>query len=278
MGASPPSCSTRREQRLGDVVGLDRAAGQVDDRDAQARRPAPAQVVAQAHGAGRVVAHRRHAAVGRARPDGHDGGRLRRQPVDPGAGGDRLAALGVDAEPRPVALAVDLLVGHRALEHEHEGVEAPALGVVPGAHELVAVLEGEHRVVDDDGRRARDRAREQLLERRAGRRRQRDGVAVTAQPARHPHHVDQLALAAPLARGELRLQHQARAGARDRRGGLGRDGVPALGEAREVVVERAVQVPLVAAAGDELGLGEAGERVGDRRALGARRAARAGGG
>ena len=41
----------------------------------------------------------------------------------------------------------------------------------------------------------------------------------------------------------------------------------APGEGREVVLERAVQVPLVAAAGDEIGLGEPGEGVGDRRPL-----------
>ena len=71
------------------------------------RAPVPAEVVGQAHRAGRVVAHRRDAAVGRAGPDRHDRRGLRRQPVDPLVDGDRLAVERVDAEPGPVAVAVD---------------------------------------------------------------------------------------------------------------------------------------------------------------------------
>ena len=87
-------------------------------------------------------------------------------------------------------------------------------------------------------------------------------------------------LAALLARGELgRAASACAPGRRGDRRAVWRCTVRrAPGEAREVVLERAVQVPLVAAAGDEPGLGEARERVRDRRALGARRAAPAGGG
>ena len=104
------------QQHLGHVVRLRRAAGDVDDRQAGRRLPVPAEVVGDAHRAGRVVLHRRDAAVGRAGPDRDDRRRLRREPVEPLAGRDRLAGLGVVADRRPVALAVDVLVRDRALD------------------------------------------------------------------------------------------------------------------------------------------------------------------
>ena len=80
------------------------------------RLPVPAEVVGEAHRAGRVVLHRRDAAVGRAGPDRDHGGGLRRQAVDPLVRGDRLPGLGVVADRRPVALAAQLLVRDRALD------------------------------------------------------------------------------------------------------------------------------------------------------------------
>ena len=88
------------QQRLGHVVRLRRAAGDVHDRQAGLRLPVPAEVVGQAHRAGRVVLHRGDAAVGRAGADGDDRRRLGREPVDPLVGRDRLAVVGVDAERR----------------------------------------------------------------------------------------------------------------------------------------------------------------------------------
>ena len=120
------------QQRLGHVVRLRRAARDADDREAGRGLPVPAEVVGHAHRAGRVVLHRRDAAVGGAGPDRDDRRGLRSQPVDPLVGGDRLAGLRVDADAGPVALAVDLLVRDRALDDQHERIELALLGVVPG--------------------------------------------------------------------------------------------------------------------------------------------------
>ena len=77
------------------------------------RDEAVAEMVAQPHRAGRVVAHRGHSAVRRARAERQHDRRARCEPVDPGGGRDRLAVV-VDAEAGPVALAVDLLVRDRS--------------------------------------------------------------------------------------------------------------------------------------------------------------------
>ena len=66
------------------------------------------------------------AAVGGAGAGRDDGQRLGGEAVDPLAGGDRLAGLRVGAQGGPVAFALDLLVGDRALDDQDEGVE-PAL-------------------------------------------------------------------------------------------------------------------------------------------------------
>src|SRR6185437_4580337 len=60
-------------QRLHEVIGLHRAAGDIDHRQPRLRAPAPAQVVGQPHGSGRVAGHGVDAAVGGAGADG-DGG------------------------------------------------------------------------------------------------------------------------------------------------------------------------------------------------------------
>ena len=115
---------------LRDRVRLDRAAGEVDQRRPAARDEPVPEVVAQSHRARRVVAHRRHPAVRRARAERHHDGSARGQPVDPRAGSDRLA-LAVDSEAAPVPLAVDLLVRDRPLHDEHERIELASRGCMP---------------------------------------------------------------------------------------------------------------------------------------------------
>src|SRR5215216_1874546 len=107
------------QDRLGEVVALDGAAGHTHDRDAGLGLPAPAQVVGDAHGPGGVAGHGVDAAVGGAGADGQHGQGLGGQAVDPLAGGHGLAGVGVVAEAAPVALALDRLVGDRALDDQH---------------------------------------------------------------------------------------------------------------------------------------------------------------
>ena len=80
-----------------------------------------------------------------------------------------VAVGGVDAEPGPVPVAVDLLVPERALDDEDERVELAGLGVVPGLHELRTDLVREHRRVRHNLRHAGDRARDDVLQRRVDR-------------------------------------------------------------------------------------------------------------
>src|SRR5581483_3207626 len=94
------------EDRLGQVVWVGRAARHADDGDAGVGLPVPAEVVRHAHGSGGVALHGVDAAVGGAGAHGQHRESLRRQPVEPFTGGDRLAGLGVVAEPGPVALGL----------------------------------------------------------------------------------------------------------------------------------------------------------------------------
>src|SRR5579862_5146198 len=57
------------QDRLGQVVRVDRAAGHADDREPGLGLPVPAQVVGYAHGPGRVSGHRVDATVGGAGAD-----------------------------------------------------------------------------------------------------------------------------------------------------------------------------------------------------------------
>ena len=252
-------------QCLGDRVGLHRAAREVDQRPAATRAEAVPEVVAQSHGAGRVVAHRGNAAVGRTRAERHHDCRARRQPVDPGAGGDRLA-LRVDTEAAPVALAVDLLVRDRPLDDEHERIQLAARGCVPGPEVVVADVVGEKRVVEGDARLAGDRAAQQLLQARAGRGGQRDRLAVAAEPARQPQDVNDQALdIGAVAREIDRPPHAPTAASVSsswRAPG-------SMGERGEMLGCGALQVQRAVSIRDEPGLREACERVGDRGPLGA---------
>ena len=69
---------------------------------------------------------------------------------------DRLSGRLVGAHRRPVALALDLLVGDRAFDDQHERIELPCRGLVEELQELFAVLVGEHRVVQVHFRAARE--------------------------------------------------------------------------------------------------------------------------
>src|SRR4051795_331847 len=95
-------------------------AGAVSDRRAAARAALPPEVAGQAEAAGRVARHGVDTAIGRAGADGHDAPGLRGEAVDPPVQRERLAGRLVVAERGPVALAVDVLVGDRALDDEHE--------------------------------------------------------------------------------------------------------------------------------------------------------------
>ena len=98
----------------------------------------------------------------------------------------------------PVAFALDLLVGDRALDDQHERVEPALLGLVPGLHELVAVLVGQHRVVQVDLGQPGDRSQDHVLDARLGGGGDRDRVAVAAQPGRDPEDVHLLDGGCPL--------------------------------------------------------------------------------
>ena len=147
------------------------------------------EVVAQAHRAGRVVAHRRDPAVGGARAEREHGRGPGREPVDPRVGRGSAGRSRGRRRSRPVALAVDLLVGDRALEHEDERIELAGGGAIPRAHELLAGLVGEHRVEritgGIPGRQPRSRSSRLGLRGRG----HRDRVAVAAEPAGQPQHV-----------------------------------------------------------------------------------------
>src|SRR4051812_22948762 len=67
------------DQRLHEVLRLYRAAGDVDDRQVAGRAEVPAQVVGEAHAAGRVAGHRVDAAVGGAGADRDHAPRLGRE-------------------------------------------------------------------------------------------------------------------------------------------------------------------------------------------------------
>ncbi len=193
-GASPDDLVQEVQHHLHEVVGLHRAAGDVDDRQPGARLEVPAEVVGEAHGAGRVALHRMDPAVRRTRAGRDNRERLRREPVDPLVGGDRLPRRRVGADRRPVAavVRVELLVGDRSLDDQHERVELTTRGGEPRLEEVVAVVVGEHRVVQVDGGQTRDRTEQDVLDAGLGRRGDRDGVTVAAEPGGDPHDVDVL--------------------------------------------------------------------------------------
>src|SRR5207253_1375087 len=96
------------------------------------------------------------------------------------AGGDGLAGRGVGPEPGPAALGLVLLVGDRALDHQHEGGELALGGAAEVAQELVAGLVGQDRVVQPDERQSWESAAYEVLEAGLSRGGDGDGVAIAA--------------------------------------------------------------------------------------------------
>ena len=106
------------------------------------------------------------------------------------SGGDRLAGLGVGAECRPVAVAIDLLVGDRAFDHQHEVRQLAARRPVKGLHEVVADVIGKHRVVQMHLGQPRNGAEHHIFDTGLGGRGDRHRVAVAAEPAGDPKDMD----------------------------------------------------------------------------------------
>ena len=179
------------QDRLGQVVGVDRAAGHADDRQSGLGLPLPAQVVRHAHGAGRVARHRVDAAVGGAGAAGDHGQRFRREAVDPRVRGDGLAAVGISAHGGPVAAraVVQRLVGHGTFQHEHEGVEFPRRRIEPILHEIIADLIGQHRIVQVHLGKPRDGAQNDIFNTGLHGGGHRDRIAVAPRARRHPDDV-----------------------------------------------------------------------------------------
>src|SRR5579859_747256 len=180
---------------LGQVVRVDRAARDADDRQAGLGPPVPAEVVGHAHGTRRVAGHRVDAPVGGTGANGEDGGRPGRQPVKPFAGRHRLAGRRVVAETAPVALWLDGFVRDGTLHHQHERFELTAVGLVPPLDEVVGpglrtALEVDQRPVHRDLGQPRQGAEHDLLDAWLGRRGQGDRVPVTAKTAVHPEDVN----------------------------------------------------------------------------------------
>src|ERR1700757_126864 len=77
------------------------------------------------------------------------------EPVEPFAGGHRLTGGGVVAEPAPVPLVFQLLVGDGSLDDEHERFQFPAVALKEPFEEVVgaagrSALEIDERPVDGD--------------------------------------------------------------------------------------------------------------------------------
>ncbi len=144
------------EQRLGDAVGLDRATGEVDDRDPAAGCPAVAEVVAQPHRAGGVAAHRRDPAVRGARAERQHGGGLA-APAGRSTCMSGSAGRSRDRSPKAAQWPSPLIgsFGTEPSSTSTNGSSRPAAASPERAHELLAALEREHRVVDRQPRHSR---------------------------------------------------------------------------------------------------------------------------
>ena len=160
------------------------------DRNAGARLPIPAEIIEDSHRAGRIAGHRVDAAVRGARSGCENRPRFRRKTVDPAAEGDRLIGSRRVAEARPVAFFLDIFVGDRSFDHEHERIEFAALGFEKRFEKFraaEAILD--QRPVKFDARQAGQRAERDLFDARLHRRSQRDGVTVAAEARRNPKNV-----------------------------------------------------------------------------------------
>ena len=242
-GPRRPAAATRQSSVCGDVVGLDRAAGQVDDGGrAATSSPSPGSRAGPSRRSGCCASpgSRRRRRTCRARA---------RRPPSARAGRSRwLVRIGwpvSGSTPIPAQCPSPLTssLGTEPSSTSMNGSSSPGSGVEPRPHELVAGLEREHRVVQHDRRHARQRAAQQILERRVGRRRHRDRVAVAAQPAGDPEDVERTCARAGVMR---RSPSPVRDPLATRVGG-------ALDQRLEVLVEPAVEVPVAGAAGDQPG-------------------------
>jgi hypothetical protein len=124
------------------------------------------------------------AAVGGAGPDRDDRGGLGRQPVEPFTGGHRLAGGRVVAEPAPVALVFDLLVGDGSFDDEYEGLQFTAIGFEEPLEEVVrapvwSAFEVDQGPVHGDLREAGKSSQCDLLHAGLGGGSQRHRIAVT---------------------------------------------------------------------------------------------------
>ena len=140
--------------------------------------------------------------------------RLGRQPVEPLAGGHRLAGRRVVAEAAPVALVLDLLVGDRALDDQHERLELAAVGLEEPLEEVVgaavgAALEVDQRPVHGDLRQPGQGAEGDLLDAGLGGRGEGHGVAVAAEAGVDPQHVDQGLFGGACCLASRRVRHVA---------------------------------------------------------------------
>src|SRR5262249_272779 len=121
----------RRRVVRGDGTAGDGGGGGGEGGRPRVGPPLPAEVVGYAHGAGGVASHGVDAPVGGAGADGEDGGRLGSQPVEPFAGGHRLAGGRVVAETAPVAFGLDRLVRDGALHDQDKRLKLATVRLVP---------------------------------------------------------------------------------------------------------------------------------------------------
>jgi hypothetical protein len=108
---------------------------------------------------------------------------------------DRLAGLRVVPEAGEVTLFEDVLVGDRALHHEHERIELAAIGHVEPLDEVVsalfrAALEVDERPVNGDLGQPGESTQGDLLDARLRRGGERNGVSVATQATLHPQDVN----------------------------------------------------------------------------------------
>ena len=91
---------------------------------------------------------------------------------------------------RPVAFLLDLLVGNRSFHHQHERLQLALLGQIPILQEVVAVLIGEHGIVQMNFGEPGNGAQNDIFD--AGLRGggDRDGVSVAAQSGGDPEDVN----------------------------------------------------------------------------------------
>ncbi len=202
-GAIPATCIARWRRISVMLSGWAGQPGMQTIGQVQARAPVPAEVVGNPHGAGRVVLHRRDAAVGRAGADCDDPRGVRSQPIDPVVGGDRLVVDRVGPEAAPVPVPAEGLVADRALDHQHEVAELVLLRRSPGLQKIVARGIGEDGVVQDHPRHTGDRLSDEVLEAGARRRGHGHGLAVTAKASRQPEDVNGPGFALTLPRSEF---------------------------------------------------------------------------